>query len=190
MNINWITHKNFSYFIISAFSEESTMPSNLKLNSVLEDSIYLLDYTILKTGSDIDNYKSDSFFCYNLNRTSDDLRKDVIYLLNKYDLDYSVIKYIDEVNPKKIFKSGEELQLNLVEWSNDSKILNYFCSGTRFSFKEMKRYSMVKDIKDLKVGMTVEYLNNNNWTSKVVENVNIEWEKMYKLLVKYNKLRY
>jgi len=190
MNISWITHKSFSYFIISAFNKESDNHRNIKVNSSLEDSIYLLDYTILKLGYESNGYTSDALFCYNLNRTSDDLRKDVLYLLSKYTIHSAVIKYVDEPLPKKIYRSGEELNLNLVDWSNDNSIENYFYNGVRFSFKEMKRYSMIKDIKDLKIGMTVEYFNNNSWTPKVVENVEDEWNKMYKLLVKYNKLRH
>lgn len=189
MNINWITHKSFSYFIISAFRHESDIESNLKINSSLEDSIYLLDYSIIKIGAEVNGYKSDALFCYNLNRTSDDIRKDLLYLLAKYNLPSGVVKYFEENLPKKVLKNGEEVQLNIVEWSADNNIINYFYNGIRFSFKEMKRYSMIKNLSDIKKGMTVEYLNNDIWVSRVVENVNEEWDRMYKLLVKYNKLR-
>ena len=37
--------------------------------------------------------------------------------------------------------------------------------------------------------MIVEYFNNNQWSEKVVENPNDEWERMYKLLLKYDKVR-
>jgi hypothetical protein len=42
---------------------------------------------------------------------------------------------------------------------------------------------------DLKVGMVVEYMNNNKWHEKMVQNPQDEWEKLYKLLIKYDKLR-
>jgi hypothetical protein len=37
--------------------------------------------------------------------------------------------------------------------------------------------------------MLVEYLNNNKWCEKLVENPNEEYEKLYKLLIKYDKVR-
>ena len=37
--------------------------------------------------------------------------------------------------------------------------------------------------------MIVEYLNNNKWNQKKVENPKQEWDDMYKLLSKYDKLR-
>ena len=46
-----------------------------------------------------------------------------------------------------------------------------------------------KKKEDFKVGMIVEYFNNNQWNEKLVENPNEEWNNMYKLMLKYNKLR-
>ena len=37
--------------------------------------------------------------------------------------------------------------------------------------------------------MVVEYLNNNKWFEKEVEDPKQDWEKMFKLLAKYDKLR-
>ena len=37
--------------------------------------------------------------------------------------------------------------------------------------------------------MIVEYLNNNKWFEKKIENPVDEWNRMFKLLSKYDKLR-
>ena len=38
--------------------------------------------------------------------------------------------------------------------------------------------------------MVVEYLNNKNkWCEMIVNNPDDEWDKLYKLLIKYNKVR-
>jgi hypothetical protein len=37
--------------------------------------------------------------------------------------------------------------------------------------------------------MIVEFYNNDQWIEKVVENIDVEYERLYKLLIKYNKLR-
>ena len=35
----------------------------------------------------------------------------------------------------------------------------------------------------------IEYFNNNKWCQKIVNDPNREWDDMWKLLVKYDKLR-
>ena len=42
---------------------------------------------------------------------------------------------------------------------------------------------------DFKVGMIVEYLNNKNWIKREVKNIDVEYEDLYKLLIKYDKIR-
>ena len=37
--------------------------------------------------------------------------------------------------------------------------------------------------------MIVEYFNENKWTKKQISNIETEYENMYKLLIKYKKLR-
>jgi hypothetical protein len=37
--------------------------------------------------------------------------------------------------------------------------------------------------------MLVEYQNNNKWYERIVRNPKEEWEKLYKLLTKYDKVR-
>ena len=37
--------------------------------------------------------------------------------------------------------------------------------------------------------MIVEYFSNKNWTKKEIKNLDIEFEDMYKLLIKYDKIR-
>ena len=37
--------------------------------------------------------------------------------------------------------------------------------------------------------MLVEYLNEDRWIPKTINNVDLEYEKMYKLLMKYQKMR-
>ena len=37
--------------------------------------------------------------------------------------------------------------------------------------------------------MIVEYFNNNQWNEKMVQDPNFEWDSMYKLMLKYDKIR-
>ena len=45
------------------------------------------------------------------------------------------------------------------------------------------------DNPNFKVGMVIEYLNKDKWFKKRVEDPNSEYEKMYKLFIKYDKIR-
>ncbi len=118
------------------------------------------------------------------------LRTDAIFLLEKVKGDYLIIKYKGEKTPKKIFNDGSEklLDINIYTTTHDEN-LTFLYKGLSFSFTEAKRYWIPKKKEDFRVGMIVEYFNNNKWTEKLVENPNTEWDKLYKLLLKYDKVR-
>ncbi len=74
-------------------------------------------------------------------------------------------------------------------YNTDSENRSYLHNGVSFSFVEAKRYWKPKSAEDLKIGMVVEYMNNNKWFEKKIQNPKDEWDKMYKLLLKYDRLR-
>ena len=120
---------------------------------------------------------------------NDSLRRDIIFLLDHFHQDCAIIKYNGDSNAKKVFVDGSEQPLGLVMYNTDSENKSYLHNGVSFSFVEAKRYWIPKTMEDLKVGMIVEYMNNNKWYEKKVQNPKEEWEKLYKLLIKYDKLR-
>lgn len=120
---------------------------------------------------------------------NDELRKDMIFLLNHFHQDCGIIKYKGETGAKKIFKDGSEKPLGIVLYNTDSENISYLYNGISFSFVEQARYWKPKGKEDLRVGMIVEYLNNKNWIKKEVRNLDSEFEDMYKLLIKYDKIR-
>jgi hypothetical protein len=67
--------------------------------------------------------------------------------------------------------------------------MSYLHNGTSFSFVESKRYWKPTKKEDFRVGMLVEYFNKDKWYERKVENPNEEYEKLYKLLIKYDKVR-
>jgi hypothetical protein len=121
--------------------------------------------------------------------SNDELRKDLIFLLNHFGQECGIIKYSGETGAKKIFNDGSEKPLGIVLYNTDSDNMSYLHNGLSFSFVEQVRYWKPNKKEDFKIGMLVEYFNNNKWYSKKVENPNDEWEKMFKLLTKYEKVR-
>ena len=120
---------------------------------------------------------------------NDTLRKDTLFLLNHFGESSAIIKYSEETEIKKIFSNGAESPMNMLMYNTDSEKISYIYEGVSFSFEEKARYWMPSKKEDFKAGMVVEYLNNNRWSERIVENPSEEWEKAYKLLTKYEKVR-
>ncbi len=120
---------------------------------------------------------------------NDELRKDLIFLLNHLKQDCGIIKYKGETGAKKVFSDGSEKPLGITLYNTDSDNVSYLHNGLSFSFVEQVRYWKPTKVEDFKTGMVVEYLNNNKWCQRKVQNPKQEWDDMFKLLVKYNKLR-
>lgn len=117
------------------------------------------------------------------------LRKDVVFLLNYFQVESAIIKYKGETSPKKIFRDGSEKLLEVYMYNTDSEKISYLYMGLSFSFVEAKKYWMPKKKEDFRQGMIIEYFNNSQWNEKIVFDLDTEWDKMYKLLVKYDKIR-
>jgi hypothetical protein len=172
-----LTNPKISYIVLSSNKIEDMI-------SIL----YAKDYKIIPIKGYYKGNYEDSALAYS-DIDNDELRKDLIFLLNHFKQDCGIIKYLDETVAKKIFSDGSEKPLGIVMYNTDSENKSFLYNGISFSFVEQKRYWFPKSEKDFKVGMIVEYNNKNKWFSKKVENPEQEYNKMYKLLIKYNKIR-
>lgn len=174
-----------NYIIISAYqSKEDDFKNRLEF-SRLHDKLIYKDFTILEMGSN----SQPSFLAY---KECDDneLRYDAIELMDDFKQKFVIVKYLNETDAKKILHDGREKLLGVVEYSGDENHHNFYVEGKGFSFEPKVRYWSPRDLKDFKEGMVVEFLNNNNqWVEKVVKDPEVEYERMYKLLSRYGKLR-
>lgn len=171
--------------------------SNSKLSFILLSSdklddmvsiLYAKDYQIIPIKGYYQGQYEDSAMALS-NIDNDELRKDLIFLLNHFHQDCGIIKYIGETNAKKVFRDGSEKPLGITLYNTDSENISYLYNGLSFSFVEQVRYWKPNKPEDFRIGMIVEYLNNNKWHQRKVENPKQEWDDMYKLLSKYDKLR-
>lgn len=131
----------------------------------------------------------ESIIAYNDSIDNDSLRKDVIFLLDNFNQECAIIKYKGETGAKKIFNNGSERLLDVIMYNTDSENKSYLHNGLSFSFIEKKRYWKPKSESDFEKGMIVEYLNNNKWSKHKVNNPSIEYDRLFKLLIKYDKIR-
>jgi len=149
--------------------------------------LYAKEYRIIPIKGYYQGQYEDSVLAYGPD--NDELRKDLIFLLNHFNQDCGIIKYLGETNAKKIFSDGSEKPMGIVLYNTDAENKSYIHDGLSFSFVEQVRYWKPTKKEDFKIGMIVEYLNKDKWFKKRVEDPNSEYEKMYKLFIKYDKIR-
>jgi hypothetical protein len=174
--MNSLENKNSSYLIISS----------KRLNEVIS-ILYAKEYKITMMKEYFNGEFNDVILACGVDNES--LRRDSIFILNQLHEDSAIIKYSGENSVKRVNFNGTEEPMDLLLFNTDSNYKSYIYEGVSFSFKESKRYWIPKNMNDLKIGMVVEYLNNNKWCQKIVQDPTSEWEKLYKLLIKYDKLR-
>jgi hypothetical protein len=172
-----LENSNSSFILISSDNLEDVM-------SIL----WAKEYKVLTLKSfHLGNY-SDYVFAYS-QIDNDQLRKDLIFLLNHLHINSAIIKYRGETQFKNVYKDGQEKPLSISYYNTDDDKESFIYNGVSFSFIEEKMYWRPTKREDFKIGMIVEYLNNNKWSQQTVKEPEIEFENLYKLLIKYDKIR-
>lgn len=184
-----LSDTSISYMLISP-EKVDNLPSDNNISCERVCSIlYSKDYTIMPITGYCEGKYEKSFIAISPSDDNDSLRFDAIYLMDKFDQKDIIVKYKGDDIATKVESSGSEKPMNVVIYDSDLKNKTYLYNGISFSFVEKKRYFFPKKKEDLKSGMIVEYFNNNKWIEKQIFNVDTEYEKMFKLLIKYEKIR-
>jgi hypothetical protein len=150
--------------------------------------LYTREYYLIDIKGYYDGKFEDSLLAFT-QLSSDELRRDCIHIMNHFDQDCIIVKYLDESTPRKIFRDGQEKPMGILLYNTDSNNKSYIHDGLSFSFVEKQLYVFPNSKGDFKNGMIVEYLSNNKWIERKVENLDIEYDKIYNLMIKYNKIR-
>lgn len=148
--------------------------------------LYSKSYSIFPVRKVEGDKVTENYICIN---TSDNisLLSDSSKLINDLNVGSVIIKYFEDVNIYEILRDNKRLvEVKYYSEGNEAKYLH---DKYVFSFISKKTYSFPKDISDFREGMIVECLSNDNWIKKSINNVSLEYDKIYKLLIKYNKVR-
>lgn len=151
--------------------------------------LYSKDFTLFPIKELYKNKYTRAFLGISPSQNNDEIRQDAIQILEFLDINDGVIKYLGDKNPTKIDKFGRETPLIFSVYESDENSRIFIHEGISFAFVEQKRYFIPKKKEHLKEGMMIEYFNNNMWNKKQILKLNEEFEKMYKLLMKYEKIR-
>ncbi len=136
-----------------------------------------------------DNSIYESFLCLSEIYDSNEFRKEILHILEFLDLDSSFVKYPSSDDFVLISRTGTEEKHVLKMYEESKNDLKFIYESIFFSFEKKQSYFYPKKSNHLKNGLIVEYFNNEKWNSKEIKNVDEEFDKMYKLLMKYDKLR-
>lgn len=150
--------------------------------------LYSREYYLLDMKSFHNGTFENSFIAFT-NLPNDELRKDAIHLMSYFGQDSLIVKYGGETAPKRIYENGGEHPLGVIFYNTDIDAKSYLYEGTSFSFIEKQLYFFPKKREDFREGMIVECFHNNKWIERKIVNPDQEFEKMYGLLIKYNKIR-
>lgn len=172
-----LRNPEISYILVSA--------SNLKS---LSSYLYSKEYYLIEIKGYYEGIFEDSIIAFT-NIDEVELKKDCKNILEFFEQDCIIAKFKNQTTATKIFRDGQEKPLGILLYNTDSKNKSYIHDGLSFSFVEQQLYYFPEKLEDFKVGMVVEFLNNNKWSEKRVQNPQDEFEKIYKLLIKYNKIR-
>lgn len=178
-----------SYLLVSPCRPELNNDENILEISKVQSILYSRDYSLISLTGYCGGTWDKSFIAYNQNNNNT-LREDAIFMLENTPQENIVIKYKGDEHLKLINHDGSETLLSVQNYSEnktDSKIFIY--NGYYFSLKPEKRWRMIEAKSELKKGMKLEYFNNEKWNEKIIHNLDEEYERMYKLLIKYKKLR-
>jgi len=185
INLNDI---NISYMMCSPeHSALSQMDNNVRCNKFM-NMLYSMNYSVLPVYSYEKGVYEKNYLAI-CSEDNDVLRSESIYMMNEFNKDEIIVKYRGDVMLSKIIFDGNEVPVEVNYYDNNESKKTYIHEGISFTLNEKKRYFFPKKKSDLKSGMMVEYFNNNKWSPKMVNNIDIEYDRMYSLLMKYEKVR-
>lgn len=166
----------------------SIIPTNEFINNKLNSILYSKDYTIFNMKTYYNGIYENALFCVS-SGDSDDLRMDSLYIMEEFNMSEVIVKYINNSSQNLLTNNGSEklLSMKIYDSNLDNKV--YIYDGISFTFNEENKYYFPKSKSELSNNMIVEYYNNNKWNEKRIFNIDVEYENMYKLLIKYEKLR-
>lgn len=183
-----LTGENSSYMIVST----SPFPPGSGIwereASMLQDALYARDYTLISMTGYCGGMFDKSYLAIN-KHDNDSLRMDAVAMAREGHGDGVVVKYRGESQPVIVRHDGSESPMSFQKYTIEEGTRSYMTEGSCFSLKSEPRYRTVESRSEIRKGMTLEYQSANGWVSRVVEDPDLEYEDLYRLLMKYGKLR-
>jgi hypothetical protein len=161
--------------------------------AVLESSraqslLYGRNYTLISLTGYSGGVYDRSFLAYGQD-DNDSLRSDAIAYMRESTEPDVVVKYSGTTGLTLISRDGSEYPLSVHPYDGSEGVRAFIHGSDCFTLRRERRYRMVETREEIKRGMVMEYFNNNKWNEVRVSDPDTEYDRMYRLLIKYNKLR-
>ena len=150
--------------------------------------LYSRGYRILEIKEYYKNNFKDSVMAWSID-PNQSIEKECFDIMNHFNGSDVIMKKIGSSTPKKLNINGSERHLNVIMYNTDQENKSYIYEGISFSFVEEKMYKFPKTKDDFKNGMIIECYSTNRWNKKIVNNIDHEFNDIYKTLSKYDKVR-
>lgn len=180
---------NISFILCSPELDNISLIENNNRNSSMVNLLYSLEYNLIAINSSHQS-KLSRYYIGLSNINNDKLRNEAIFIMEQFSLNEIFLKYKKSENIIRINIAGEEFPNVINYYDNDFSKKIFLYEGISFTLNEQKRFAIPREKSDLKNGMIVEYLNNDNvWKERIINDINLEYDKTYKLMMKYEKIR-
>jgi hypothetical protein len=166
--------------------------SETKLEFVMNECqniLYSREYSISK----IKHYDGSDWLECNLAIKDDDINieNDVQFLFEMTKLNQIIIKHKANKNLIQYNRFGKKRELSIQPYElntcNQSDI--WFYDSKFYCLKNEKSYLILESREQIKLGMVIELLNDNEWIPILVRNIDEQYENTFKLFIKHKKAR-
>jgi hypothetical protein len=185
INLNDI---NLSYIIASPEIEGLSQTENIHRNNTFINMLYSMNYSIIPIWG-FQNAVYEKYYIAISSEDNDIFEKETRLIINQFCFNEIIVKFKGESLLTRILWNSEKFPIEVKYYDNSMDKKVFIHEGVTFTLNEQKRYYFPSKKEHLKEGMLIEYFNNNLWTQKKINNLDLEYEKMYKLLMKYEKIR-
>lgn len=182
-----LTDEAVSYMIVSPAREIVDQTRALVETSRAQSLLYSRNYSLISLTGYSGGVYDRSFLAYG-GPDNESLREDAIMYIREMEQRDVLVKYSGTATLTIIGSDGSERPVSIKQYEGGDE--RAYIHGTQcFSLKRERRYRNVESRSEISAGMALEYYNNGRWNEIRVSDPDAEYERMYRLLIKYGKLR-
>jgi hypothetical protein len=182
-----LTDESVSYFIVSPARGIADPTMAIVEASRAQSLLYSRDYSLISLTGYSGGVYDRSYLAYGAS-DNESLREDAMMYIREMAQREVLVKYSGSRTLTILSVDGSEYPVSIRQYDGGDDRA-FIHEGQCFSVRREKRYRTVESRSEIRRGMTLEYFNNDRWNEVVVSDPDTEFERMYRLLIKYSKLR-
>lgn len=155
--------------------------------AIIESLLYSRGYILQTIQKVVDGQGSEALLAYK-NSAGEDLERDIFELFDKAHLDSVILLHDGFYTHIKGQGSRIELEISTDQSSGGDELFFVIKERPLF-FSPKKLYKDILQKEELIGEKMVQIFNQNRWQTMIIENLDEDWNNIYKLFAKYNKLR-